>query len=139
MNVHRSRWPLLGGVTIAGLLVGGLVAPRATECDGPVRKRAGPRLPILVSTEDPSMRTEDPGVAPDLQALQAAGRAIQPLHAPKARPGPGDWLATHDEPGQTFDEYRASDPNRPTARRTTIDIQPLGELDAVQSKLIAAT
>src|SRR5207237_10848113 len=71
--------------------------------------------------------------------VRDAGRAIQPLHAAKAKPRPGDWLATHDEPGQTFDAYRASDPNRPTGQRTTIDLQPLGDLDAVQSRLIAAT
>jgi archaemetzincin len=81
----------------------------------------------------------DPSPSPDLDSIRAAGRAIRPLHALKRPPRPGDWLERHREPGQTFDEYRASDPNRPIAERTTIYIQPLGEFDAAQSRLIVTT
>ncbi|MBX6313191.1 MAG: hypothetical protein IRY99_09795 [Isosphaeraceae bacterium] len=85
------------------------------------------------------MAHADPGTGPDLPAIRAAGDKIRPLHAPKSKPGPGDWLAQHPEPGQTFDQYRASAPNRPTAQRTTIYLQPLGDFDPVQSRIIAAT
>jgi archaemetzincin len=77
--------------------------------------------------------------APDLEAIRRAGRAIGALHARKVSPRPGDWLERHHEPGQTFEEYRTSDPNRPTAGRTTIYLQPLGDFGAAQSRLIAAT
>jgi hypothetical protein len=35
---------------------------------------------------------------------------------PIPKPGPHDWLAVHAEPGQTFDEFKASRLNRPTSR-----------------------
>ena len=41
-------------------------------------------------------------------------------------PKPGDWLAVHNETGQTFDEFKASQPNRPTAHQQIIYLQPLG-------------
>ena len=37
---------------------------------------------------------------------------IKSLHQAKRKPGPRDWLASHDEPGQTFKQYVASKPNR---------------------------
>lgn len=40
-------------------------------------------------------------------------------------PGPNDWLAVHDEPGQTFLDFVKSRPNRPDAVRNTICLQPL--------------
>lgn len=44
-------------------------------------------------------------------------------------PGPNDWLANHPESGQTFDQFVASHPNRPTPERRTIYLQPLGTFD----------
>src|SRR5688500_6665855 len=61
-----------------------------------------------------------PTTAPDLAAIRAAAIKIKPLHRPKGPPQPGDWLAEHEEPGQTFDQYIRSKPNRPTAKRTKI-------------------
>src|SRR5207244_464430 len=52
---------------------------------------------------------------------------------PIPKPGPHDWLAVHPEPGQTFDEFKASDPNRPTGSRRVIYLQPLGEFAADRS------
>jgi archaemetzincin len=46
---------------------------------------------------------------------------------PIPNPGPNDWLAVHDEPGQTFDEFKASHSNRPTQSRRIIYLQPLGD------------
>ena len=85
------------------------------------------------------MLRDDPAGSDRLRAIREAGRRIRPLHARKAGPRPGDWLDRHHEPGQTFDEYRRGDPNRPTDRLTTIYLQPLGRFDATQTKLIAAT
>ncbi len=41
-------------------------------------------------------------------------------------PGSSDWLANISETGQTFSQYRHSQPNRPDENRTTIYLQPLG-------------
>jgi archaemetzincin len=41
-------------------------------------------------------------------------------------PRPGSWRTHVDEPGQSFAEYQAVPPNRPTAARTTLVLLPLG-------------
>jgi archaemetzincin len=71
--------------------------------------------------------------------LRASRAAIEPLHAPIAPVREGEWLAEHVEPGQTFEEYLAADPNRPTPKRTTLYVQPLGNFDQPRSELLAAT
>jgi archaemetzincin len=46
---------------------------------------------------------------------------------PIPEPRPGDWRAVHNERGQTFDEFKASQPNRPTQQQHVIYLQPLGD------------
>jgi hypothetical protein len=65
----------------------------------------------------------------DLHAVRAAGHRIAPLHNPLGKPMPGDWLAQHAEPGQTFEQYRLDDLNRPECRPTNLYVQPLGLLE----------
>lgn len=74
-----------------------------------------------------------------LQAIVAAGAAIRPLHIRMPPPKAGEWLATHQEPGQTFEAYRRSSPNRPDGRRTLLYIQPLGIMSRDMQGLIADT
>ncbi|PYY02214.1 MAG: hypothetical protein DMG64_12310 [Acidobacteria bacterium] len=45
-------------------------------------------------------------------------------------PGPQDWLANHPEPGQTFQQFLDSHPNRPEQIRRTIYLQPLERFSA---------
>ena len=66
-------------------------------------------------------------------ALQRAFAVDAPEFEPIPKPGPNDWLAAHHEPGQTFDEFRASRPNRPTRDRHTIYLQPLGDFSPDRS------
>ncbi len=61
------------------------------------------------------------------------------LHTRLAPPKPGEWLWQHDEPGQTYDEYRASDPVKPDARRRVLYIQPLGDFSETQQKILDRT
>ena len=77
--------------------------------------------------------------SPKLDAIRAAANKIRPLHSKMGKPQPGDWLASHEEPGQTFDQYFKTDPNRPGKTLTTIYIQPLGDFDATQQRLIDQT
>jgi archaemetzincin len=77
--------------------------------------------------------------SPEFAALQAAAERIAPLAVPLGKPQPGEWLDKHPEAGQSFAEYRASDPNRPDRRHTTLYLQPLGTFDANQEKLLGAT
>ena len=52
-----------------------------------------------------------------------------PIRMPKA----GDWLASHPEAGQTFDDFRDSRSNRPDRRRNKIYLQPYGEFSKDKS------
>jgi len=64
---------------------------------------------------------------------------LKPLFKKLEKPGPNDWLANHDEKGQTFREYLSSRPKKPTLKRTTIYIQPLGEFTKTQKKIVDLT
>jgi archaemetzincin len=75
----------------------------------------------------------------DNSALPPRMQKLVPLHKPLGMPGPGDWLASHEEPGQTYSEYVLSRPIRPDARRRVIYIQPLGDFSATQRKIIQLT
>ncbi|MEW6746643.1 MAG: archaemetzincin [Planctomycetota bacterium] len=62
-------------------------------------------------------------------------RAFDPAthFQPLPLPGPHDWLAVHEEKGQTYDAFRRGPHNIPTAIRRTIELQPLGEFVADRS------
>jgi archaemetzincin len=73
------------------------------------------------------------GLSPVLRrALSADASEFEPI----PRPAPHDWLAVHPEPGQIFDEFKASRPNRPNESRRVIYLQPLGEFVADRSPSI---
>lgn len=56
---------------------------------------------------------------------------------PLPKPQPGDWLANHSEPGQTFEQFVAGRPNRPDRKRRVIYIQPLGDFSATSAPPLA--
>lgn len=62
------------------------------------------------------------GLTDELRRAFAPAGHFQPV----PEPGPGDWLAQHDEPGQPYDRYVNSAANRPDAERSKIYLQPLG-------------
>jgi archaemetzincin len=71
--------------------------------------------------------------------LASAMKAVEPFFTPMSKPKPGDWLASHPESGQTFEQYLNSSPNIPTGERRTIYIMPLGKFTANQMEVIAKT
>jgi len=73
--------------------------------------------------------------------LEKAIAKLSPLHKKLGRPKPGDWLAEHDEPGQTFAEYRDSKPVTPDVDgpRRLLYIQPLGALTKTQRAIVEQT
>jgi archaemetzincin len=77
--------------------------------------------------------------SPGFEALRVAEGRIAPLHVRLGPPKPGEWLDRHPESGQTFTAYRASNPNRPDARHTTIYLQPLGTFDDYHETLLRTT
>lgn len=72
----------------------------------------------------------------EIAQLRADIMKIEPLFTPMGKPGNSDWLASHNEPGQTFEEYLDSEPTKPTKERQTIYVLPLGNFNAQQSKMV---
>ncbi len=72
-------------------------------------------------------------------ALRRAMAAVAPLHTLARPPELGEWLSIYQEPGQTFDQYLASHPVVPDAKRRVLYVQPLGPFTAVQRDVVAAT
>lgn len=66
-------------------------------------------------------------------------RPLEPLHRAKTPPQPGEWLAEHPEPGQSFEAYQWIDPVRPDATRTTLYIRPLGDFGPEERAVLEAT
>jgi archaemetzincin len=92
-------------------------------------------LGLLVPMESTSTAADAETPA---QLRIAAGR-IRPLHRIKTPSGPEDWLATHREAGQTFEQYRHSNPNRPTKERTILYVQPIGAFTNAERQLVDET
>ncbi len=65
-------------------------------------------------------------------------KQLEPFFKPMGKPGKYDWLATFQESGQTFDEYRDAKPNIPRGKRRTIYVQPLGRFTPSQQKAVSA-
>ena len=67
---------------------------------------------------------------------QAAADKIRPLFQTKKLAQPGDWLADQKEPGQTFAQYLTTDPNRRTATRAKLYLQPIGDFTAMETSMV---
>jgi hypothetical protein len=78
-----------------------------------------------IAFQPPNLETRHAAVG-DLSGLPASlQKAFGPDGAefdPIPTPGPHDWLAVHDEPGQTFDDFKQAGPNRPAKDRCVISI-----------------
>jgi archaemetzincin len=70
--------------------------------------------------------------------VRSAMKKVVPFFSPMGKPKAYDWLASHNEPGQTFDEYLSSSPTKPSKDRQKIYILPLGTFNAEQKKAVAA-
>ena len=81
----------------------------------------------------PQQRLEAIGPTTGLSAVLQRAFAADDTFPPMRTPGPNDWLAAHREPGQTFEEFQHSRPNRPNAQRRTIYLQPLGAFPEQQN------
>lgn len=73
------------------------------------------------------------------ESLPSKFARLVPLHTRKGPPEPGDWLASHPEPGQTYRQYLAAKPNRVTKDRDVLYVQPLSKFTPVERKVIDRT
>jgi archaemetzincin len=61
---------------------------------------------------------------------------IKPLFQRKRPPQPGEWLAEHKEPGQTYREFRATTPRPAASLYSTLRIVPIGALSKGQQEVL---
>ena len=75
----------------------------------------------------------------DAERVMRAARKLLPFARKLEPPGPNDWLAQHEEPGQTFDDYLDSGPLVPRGERSVIYIRPLGDFTETQRRILDLT
>src|SRR5262245_42338273 len=92
-------------------------------------------LTLLGCEKRPSAAPSEPPGLP----LRQIETSLCPLAAPLASPQPGDWLATHEETGQTFAEYLNLKPKRRGSDLTTIYLLLLGDFSPEQREVLAIT
>lgn len=71
----------------------------------------------------------------DSSPYQTAAAKFRPLFGKKKPPQPGDWLASHQEEGQTFAQYLKSNPNRRNPAWTKLYLQPIGDFSAAEQSV----
>lgn len=95
-------------------------------------------VPLLILLGLTAAKFQTPGPADRLSAIGEVRKLDPPLKRAfsdhgefqaKKPPGGMDWLAAHDEPGQTFQQFVDSRPNLPFAERKKLYIMPLGSFD----------
>jgi archaemetzincin len=79
--------------------------------------------------EVPNTQKRLEAIGPVADLPQSMNKAFDPASQfePVPPPGPSDWLAVHQESGQSFQQFVQSRPNRPDATRHIIYLQPLGD------------
>jgi archaemetzincin len=77
--------------------------------------------------------------APPSDDITAAMAKIRPLFKRKTPPQPGDWLAEHKEPGQTYQQFRKLVEQRAVWKYSLLRLVPIGPLSAGQSAVLQAT
>jgi archaemetzincin len=75
----------------------------------------------------------------DDSELPVAFQRLVPLHARLAQPKPDQWLAENSEVGQTYRAYVARKPVRPDDARRVIYVQPLGEFQTEERRVLHLT
>jgi archaemetzincin len=84
------------------------------------------------------------GASDDSEIEDLEDRPIPPYAAPgedpdfpaHVAPGPMDWLAHHEEEGQSAEDYREECTNRITADRRTVVLVPYGDLARTREELL---
>lgn len=76
---------------------------------------------------------------PPQATLPVTFQKLLPLHTKLGPPLSGEWLDQHKEPGQSYAQYLRGKPVRVDRRRRMIYVQPLGEFDPAQRKVLDRT
>ncbi len=80
-----------------------------------------------------------PSFSSRIAFLRDSMKKVEPFFEYMHPPEQYDWLGSHREPGQTFDEYIDGNPTKPTAERQKIYVLPLGKFTQPQKDIINVT
>ena len=134
---YEATRSVLAAATAAMLLAGVIVrGVTAASHGGPGDGAEGRPTPGQSSPAEKLRAKEAAADHARAERFSALIVKLKPFAAKLAKPDPSDWLANHPEKGQTFRDYLACDPTRPTEARGTIYVQPLGEFTSTQRKLV---
>lgn len=114
----RRVFAALGVVVLA--VLGGVLAACMARVTGPEPSRSA-------EGSEPS----------ELEGLRGLAKRLRPLQLPLGEAQPGDWMAVHEESGQTFEEWLKSDPTTARGGRRVIYVLPLGSMTVAQEKVVA--
>lgn len=126
MTLPTRRQVLLGLIAAAAGCRGAEAQADPGPPDSPPNKAATP-APGAAAASDEKARVD---------AIKAMREKLRPLHQRLGRPKPGEWLAEHREAGQTFEQYLRGNPTLPEGARRVLVIQPIGDLDERQRRVI---
>ncbi len=84
-------------------------------------------------------KAEPVAKSPHAKQMNAAIEKLVELHRILPPPQAGDWLGSHDEPGQTFNQWLEYDPTLPGKKRNTLYLQPIGKFSGKQAKIAKLT
>jgi len=115
------------------MLLGLLAAAGCRAAETP--PEAGPAITPAPPPKPPSATPPSTERA-RVDAARTVRDRLRPLHQRLGPPKPGEWLADHRESGQTFEQYLQDDPTLPEGARRVLVIQPLGDLDERQRRMI---
>lgn len=71
--------------------------------------------------------------------IAVAMQKIKPLFKPKTPAGPGDWLAEHKEPGQSYRQFRTLVTEPAVKKYSTLRLVPIGPLSEGQAAVFDVT
>jgi archaemetzincin len=71
--------------------------------------------------------------------LRVARAKLEPFFQKMGKPASADWLESHNEPGQTFEEYVDDEPVLPTSERQKLYIVSLGSLRPDEKRVVDIT
>jgi archaemetzincin len=98
---------------------------------------AAPPASALVPSDGGRMPGPSGKTDAELAPLRANIRTLAPLHVRVGKPKPGEWRAEHPEEGETFEQYLNAGPVTPTAARSALVVQPLGDLGTENERVLA--
>lgn len=90
-------------------------------------------LVLAFTTPNATQRKQAIGSLANVDPAKRAAFVDHGEFEAKKPPGGRDWLAQHEEKGQTYDQFLRARPNRPDSIRKTLYVLPLGAFDKEKS------